>query len=88
MGMSCPWEEIDDRRETPPSWALALRLRGQGIAAIIVPSFASGATPEDVNIVFWHWGSDLPHRLTVIDDEHRLPRDQSSWEAPGGDSTS
>jgi RES domain-containing protein len=86
--LACPWEEIDDRRETPPSWALALRLRGQGIAAIIVPSFASGATPEDVNIVFWHWGSDLPHRLTVIDDEHRLPRDQSSWEAPGGDSTS
>jgi RES domain-containing protein len=81
--LACPWEALADRRETPPSWILARRLQAQGIAAIIVPSFAYGATAEDVNVVFWTWGPILPHRLAVIDDEHRLPLDQSAWRNPG-----
>jgi RES domain-containing protein len=80
--LACPWEALADRRETPPSWDLARRLRVLGIAAVIVPSFAAGATVDDVNVVFWSWGAALPHRLAVIDDEHRLPRDQSSWQEP------
>ena len=80
--LACPWEALADRRETPPSWELARRLTGQGVAAIIVPSFAAGATPADRNVVFWSWGAALPHRLTIIDDEQRLPRDQSSWPDP------
>lgn len=80
--LACPWEALAERRETPPSWALARRLREQGVAAVIVPSFAASATPEDVNVVFWSWGPALPHRLAVIDDEHRLPRDESSWREP------
>jgi RES domain-containing protein len=79
--LACPWEALADRRETPPSWDLAQRLRARGIAAIIVPSFAAGATADDVNVVFWRWGPAPPHRLAVIDDEHRLPRDQSAWPA-------
>jgi RES domain-containing protein len=35
-----------------------------------------------VNVVFWRWSASLPHRLTVIDDEGRLPRDESSWRDP------
>jgi RES domain-containing protein len=80
--LACPWEALADRRETPPSWDLTRRLRAQGIAGVIVPSFAAGATAEDRNVVFWSWGPALPHRLTVIDDEFRLPRDQSSWHDP------
>lgn len=84
--LACPWEDLADRNLTPPSWDLARRLRGEGVAAIIVPSFAAGATAEDINIVFWRWGPDRPHRLRVIDDDGRLPRNDLSWrEEPQGE---
>lgn len=80
--LACAWEDLASRRLTPPSWALAGRLAAAGVAAIIVPSFAAGATRADVNMVFWDWGPALPHRLLVIDDEGRLPRDDHSWAPP------
>ncbi|GAB0117877.1 RES family NAD+ phosphorylase [Acidisoma sp. 7E03] len=78
--LACPWEDLASRRLIPPSWALARRLAAKGIAAIVVPSFAAGATAADVNMVFWRWGPELPHRVVVIDDEGRLPRNDRSWE--------
>ena len=72
--LACAWEELDDRNQMPPSWALARRLIGQGVAGILVPSFATGATARDVNAVFWRWGKGLPHRVRVIDDHARLAR--------------
>ena len=42
-------------------------------------SLAPDATTEDVNMVFWDWAPALPQRLTIIDEEARLPRDQRSW---------
>ena len=77
--LSCPWEELADRRRTPPSWTLARRLAAAGTAAIMVPSFAPGAAEGDVNVVFWRWSDHPPHQLRLIDDERRLPRDDSSW---------
>jgi RES domain-containing protein len=77
--LACPWEDLASRGATPPSWDLARRLQAQGVAAIIVPSFAAGATAADLNMVFWDWAPTGPHRLTVVDDEARLPRDQSAW---------
>lgn len=77
--LACAWEHIADRGGTPPSWALAARLIAGGHAGIVVPSFASGANHADVNVVFWRWSPDPPHRVRVIDDEGRLPRDDSSW---------
>jgi len=56
------------------------RLIAAGCAGVIVPSFASRATPDDRNLVLWSWSREAPHRLVVIDDEQRLPRDQSSWQ--------
>jgi hypothetical protein len=29
--------------------------------------------------VFWRWSDHPPHQLRLIDDERRLPRDDSSW---------
>lgn len=81
--LSCPWEDLMTRRIMPPSWTLADRLRADGIAAIIVPSYAPGALPDDRNVVFWRWSDTLPHRVVVIDDERRLPRDARSWESRG-----
>jgi RES domain-containing protein len=78
--LNCAWEDMVARGIDPPSWHLARRLLGEGYAAILVPSFAPGAGPADRNVVFWRWSEALPHRVSVIDDEARLPRDARSWE--------
>lgn len=52
--LACAWEDLAARGLEPPSWALARRLITGGTAAIIVPSFAPGATAAaDRNVVFW-----------------------------------
>ena len=50
----------------------ARRLMAEGFNALMVRSFAPGAAPGDLNLVLWRWGSDLPSRVTLIDDENRL----------------
>ena len=77
--LACPWKDLATRGLTPPSWALARRLTAYGIAGIIVPSYASGATAADRNAVFWSWAPEPPHQVRVIDDLLRLPRDDRSW---------
>jgi RES domain-containing protein len=77
--LACPWEDLASRKQMPPSWDIAQRLRADGVAAVIVPSFAAGAMAEDVNVVFWQWGPAPPHSVTVIDDQGRLPHDDRSW---------
>lgn len=62
-----------------PTWTIADRLIADGIAGVLVPSFARGATPADVNAVFWTWSNSVPHQVKAIDDEGRLPQDASSW---------
>lgn len=78
--MTCAWFGFIAEGKEPPSWSTARRLMAEGIAGILVPSFASGATPEDRNLVLWRWGKDLPHQVAVFDPSGRLPRDQLSWE--------
>ena len=77
--MAYPWETMAAADEEPPSWRVADRLIAMGTAAILTPSFASQACANDVNVVFWTWGREGPHRLQVIDDHGRLPRDDRSW---------
>lgn len=77
--LACAWEDLARRKRIPPSWTLADRLRANGAAAIIVPSFACRTTDHDRNMVFFDWSADLPHKVQVIDDQHRLPKNQSSW---------
>jgi len=62
-----------------PSWRLARRLIARGIAGILVPSFAPGATHRDENLVLWDWSNRPPRQVTVFDPTGRLPRDQRSW---------
>ena len=52
--------------------AFARRLIEAGYDALLAPSFAPGATAEDLNLVLWRWGADAPARLVLIDDENRL----------------
>jgi RES domain-containing protein len=77
--LGCAWERLAGDRQPVPTWELADRLIAAGCAGVIVPSFASRATADDRNLVLWSWSRVPPHRLEVVDDERRLPRDQSSW---------
>jgi len=77
--LACGWLEIARREEIPPSWRVAQRLIAAGFAGAIVPSFAPDATGADKNVVFWKWGSAVPHQVVVIDDDDRLPRNDLSW---------
>ena len=54
--------------------SFARRLMGKGFRALLVRSFAPGATESDLNLVLWDWGESPPSRLTLIDDENRLSR--------------
>lgn len=77
--LASPWEAILDRGCEPPSWTLADQLISHGVGGIKVPSFAHGAPTEAANIVFWSWSDRRPERVVVVDDEQRLPRNDSSW---------
>jgi RES domain-containing protein len=76
---ACPWEQLAERGETPPTWTLARKLIAEGANGALVPSFAPGATSADVNVVFWRWSDAPPNQVALIDDERRLPRNDTSW---------
>lgn len=77
--LACAWEDIAARGGTPPSWTVAERLRAAGMAGAIVPSFAPGVAADATNVVLWRWSEAPPHRIRVIDDHDRLPRNDASW---------
>jgi RES domain-containing protein len=77
--LACPWKDLATRGIRPPSWAVADRLVRNGIAGVVVLSFARGATALDVNAVFWRWSDSPPHQVRVVDPLGRLPRDGRSW---------
>lgn len=54
--------------------AFARRMMARGFHALLVRSFAPGATKDDFNLVLWRWSDRPPFRLTLIDDENRLSR--------------
>jgi RES domain-containing protein len=77
--MSCAWLLLADTRSPVPSWRIAERMMQAGMAGIIVPSYAAGADREAKNLVLWRWSQDLPHRVSIVDEERRLPRNDASW---------
>lgn len=52
--------------------AFARRLIASDYRALLVRSFAPGASESDLNLVLWTWSAAAPSRLTLIDDENRL----------------
>lgn len=77
--LACPWGSDLIAGREPASWGVVRKLLGAGVAGILVPSFANGATEDDQNLVLWRWGPDLPHRVTVFDPTGKLPKNQLSW---------
>lgn len=70
--IGCSWLLLALRGARVPSWQVAERLKSEGIAGILVRSFAPGATRANVNLVLWRWSRRRPHRVRAIDDEGRL----------------
>ncbi|HEY2707170.1 MAG TPA: RES domain-containing protein [Caulobacteraceae bacterium] len=78
--LACAWGDDLIARREPASWAVVRRLIADGHAGALVPSFANGATDDDLNLVLWRWGPDLPHKITVYDPSGNLPKNQLSWD--------
>lgn len=78
--LNCAWRNFLLVGSTPPSWAMAKRLIASGIAGIVVPSYVTGATSEEKNLVLWNWGKDLPHQIAAYDPNNLLPKNQLSWD--------
>jgi RES domain-containing protein len=55
--------------------AFARQLMEAGYDALLVRSFAPGASTDDLNLVLWRWRGTAPARLVLIDDENRLSRE-------------
>lgn len=77
--LASPWALDLTEGRKPASHRAVQRLLQAGAAGAVVPSFATGAGPDDRNLVLWRWGPDLPHRVNVYDPSGRLPRNQLSW---------
>lgn len=77
--LDCAWRSVLLSGTTPPSWTLAKRLIAAGVAGIVVPSYVTGATADEKNLVLWDWGKDLPHQITAYDPNDLLPKNQLSW---------
>ncbi len=70
--LACPWKLLAHRGELVPTWHLADRLIASGHAGLIVRSFATGATAQDLNLVLWTWSDCLPHKVEAFDPDKRL----------------
>ena len=78
--IASPWEKLALENREPPTWAIARHAIANGYADALFPSQAFGARPDDINIVLWgSTGDQPPHRLVVIDDFDRLPKNDLSW---------
>lgn len=77
--MGYAWRLLVDTGAPVPSWRIAERLIEARLAGIIVPSYAVGADREAKNLVLWKWSEEVPHRVSIIDIERRLPRSDASW---------
>jgi len=77
--LGCAWEDMADQNQEPPTWLLADRLQANGVAGLLVRSFAPGCSANNGNLVLWEWSNAAPHSVLVIDDLSRLPKTQDSW---------
>lgn len=74
-GLADPgWRDQEKKLGKAPTQAFAGTLIAKGYHGLLVPSFVRGARADDLNIVLWKWGPDLPAQIILIDDDDRLSR--------------
>lgn len=73
----CDWRELlFNQRVQPPTWDMGDEAILAGCAGILFPSRSH---PGGVNLVVFNSSILGPEFLRVLDPNHELPRDQSSW---------
>lgn len=73
--LDCPsWNEQMLDGKIPASQQLADRLLARHYAGMLVRTFARGAGLNDMNLVLWKWTKRRPHKVTLFDPDHRLPK--------------
>lgn len=77
--IGCAWLSYQRNGQDAPSWLVADRLKVEGFAGLLAPSFVPNATQVNCNLILWRWSDRLPAKVIVFDPSNRLPRDQSSW---------
>ena len=86
--LACPnWRTEMLSGITPITQRLADDLLQEGFVGILVRSFARGTTESDLNLVLWHYDSDLPTQVTLVDDDRRLSSFRGDVVRPTSDST-
>lgn len=85
--LACAWLTFQLAGRQAPSWLIVDRLKAAGHSGALVPSFVPSATDVNSNLVLWHWGPDLPHKVEVYDPSGRLPKNQLSWSTKAGATT-
>ncbi len=68
------WRDEMKSKGEARTQTFARNLITKGYCALLVRSFAPGASEHDFNLVLWQWGNAPPAHLTLIDDERRLSR--------------
>ncbi|UNC16320.1 RES domain-containing protein (plasmid) [Acidiphilium multivorum] len=57
------WRDEMKAGKQSQTQVFASRLIAKNYCALLVPSYVAGATPSDLNLVLWKWGSSTPSRL-------------------------
>lgn len=68
------WRDEMKTRGIARTQEFARQAMADGYHALLVRSFAAGASDDDFNLVLWQWTGVAPAKLILIDDEHRLSR--------------
>lgn len=68
------WRDEMKTKGEARTQAFARGVMADGYDALLVRSFASGASAEDLNLVLWRWNDGGSSRLALIDDEGRLSK--------------
>jgi RES domain-containing protein len=73
---AAPWRALTLAGREPPGWPVADKLIAGGWHGAWFPSATSA---QGRSVVLWRWNETGGCTLHVIDQENRLPIDQSSW---------
>ena len=74
---AAPWRALALESREPPQWLVADRLVDAGWHGAWFPSAVSA---RGRCIVLWRWNEKDGCTLQVVDQDNRLPLDQSSWQ--------
>lgn len=71
------WRSITLAGDEPLQWRLSRQLQDQWFDGVI---YRSMRNPIGTAVALWNWNALIGPCVIVHDTDHRLPKDQSSWQ--------